>query len=85
MHGKTLALELLESEFPALSERLARERALLKALDRYSSELEASHDRWRVELSRRWRASDQGRIASEALELSIEDLRGLLSAEQLQG
>jgi hypothetical protein len=83
MHSKTLALHLLESEFPALYERLRAERVLLKALDRYSSELVARCDRLREELSCRFPSSDESQISSQALEIAIEELRSLLSAKQL--
>jgi hypothetical protein len=82
---KTISLELLKEEFPTLHEGLRVRRELLKALDRYSLCLKDTHDSRKQELFRLRPGSHPDQIASEALEIAIEDLKAKLSAEELQG
>jgi len=80
---KTMTLELLQEGFPTLHEKLRQRRALLQALDRYSLYFKASHDSRNEELLRIRPRSYPDQIASEALEIAIEDLREKLSADEL--
>ena len=80
MHYKTIVLELL-SQHSTLYEELRLKRALLQALDRYSTVLKARHDAWKSERAQTKPAASPIQVASEALELAIEELRNHLSAE----
>jgi hypothetical protein len=75
MHYKSIVHELLQEQYPALHERLRKERALLPALDDYALALKASHETWMDRLSVKKPESDPALIANMALELAIEDLR----------
>ena len=81
MHYKTIVLGLMEEQYPALYEKLRKERLLLKALDHYAPALKRHHDSWMDRLSIKRPDSDPIQIASEALELAIQDLRDSLSCE----
>ena len=47
---KTIVLELLKDQYPALHERLRQERKLLEAVDRYAIKLKAAHLIWMEQL-----------------------------------
>ena len=79
---KTITLELLQEEFPSLHDELRVRRQLLKALDRYSLCWKESHDSRTQELLKLRPGSHPAQIASEALEIAIEDLKTKFSAEQ---
>jgi hypothetical protein len=81
MHYKSIVLELLMHQYPTLHENLRKRRDLLQALDRYSTDLKARHDAWKVQLAQTRPATSPTQIASEALEMAIEELRNHLSAE----
>ncbi len=78
---KTIVLELLQDQYPALHEKLRRERTLLATLDRLAIQLKDAHVAWMNELRRASPNCDFGRMAGEALELAIEHLRGDLPPE----
>ena len=73
MHSKTIALELLD-QFPTLREELLLKRMMLPALDHYSTDLKASHDHWASQIARLRPETAPEQIASEALEIAIEEL-----------
>ena len=77
MHYKTIALELIQQK-PELYERLRSSKRLLTAMDAYAIELKASHEAWKEQLSQARPGSDPSQIASEAMELAIQDLRDRL-------
>jgi hypothetical protein len=81
MRYKTLVLELLQDQYPALHEKLRQEQTLLSTLDRLSIELKEAHVAWMNELRRASPDCDFAQIASEALELAIEHLQGDLRPE----
>src|SRR5262249_17807681 len=81
---KTITLELIQEQ-PELYERLRSGKLLLTAMDAYAIDLKASHDAWKARLGRAGPGSAPAQIASEALELAIEDLRRLLSASEPSG
>jgi hypothetical protein len=81
MRYKTLVHELLQDRYPALHERLRRERTLLMTLDRLAIELKDAHVAWRNRLRRASPGRDYGQIMSEALELAIEQLQAHLRSE----
>ena len=74
---KTIALELIQEQ-PELHEQLRSSKTLLPAMDAYAIELKASHEAWKDQLSQAKPGSDPSQIASEALELAIQDLRDRL-------
>lgn len=77
MQYKTIALELIQEQ-PELYERLRSSKMLLTATDAYSIELKASHEMWKEQFSQSMPGNDQRQIASEAMELAIQDLRDRL-------
>jgi hypothetical protein len=68
---KTIALELLQEQYPTLHHRLRLSRTLLRELDRYATDLRAAHLKW-VAL---------GTDTSAARELAVEELQDTLSRE----
>ena len=81
MRYKTIILELIQDQYPALHDRLCRERTLLSTLDRYAMDLKDAHVAWMRELRQRNPKRDFGQIASEAMELAIEFIQGDLPSE----
>ena len=80
MHYKTIVLELLQ-QYPELHRELASSKTLLPTLERYAAELKARHDDWTQTLSRERPESAPSQIASEALELALQELRDALPAD----
>lgn len=80
MQYKTIALELLKQQ-TELHEQLRSTRQLLPTLERYALELKASHEAWKDTLSQARLDSDPIQIASEALEIAIQELRDRLPCE----
>jgi hypothetical protein len=80
MNYKTIVLNLLEDR-PKLYDRLRRERTLPFTLDLYSTELKASHEAWKDRLVQARLGSAAGQVASEALELALQELRDRLPEE----
>ena len=80
MHYKTMVLGLLEQR-PQLYQKLRNERMLLAMLNRYASDLKTRHKAWKVELLRARSQSDPAQIASEALELALQEFEDLLPSE----
>ena len=78
---KTLALQLLRSQFPEMHYQLKRAGGLLPALDRYSTTLKTAHQAWTNSLSEARPGSDPAPIKAEALEIALQELTDLLSAE----
>lgn len=77
MYYKTIALEVIQDQ-PELYERLRSTKRLLPAMDAYAADLKARHEAWREALGRERPGGHPTQVASEALELAIEDLRALL-------
>ena len=78
---KSIALEMLQTEFPRLHHRLKTSRSVLPALDGYGTMLKRCHEGWMEQIEQAKPESDPAQIASEALELAIEDLRESFRAE----
>jgi hypothetical protein len=74
---KTIALEMIQ-ENPELYERLRSSKRLLPAMDVYAIELKISHDMWKEQLSQANPNSDPRQVASEAMELAVQELRDRL-------
>ncbi len=77
MQYKTIILELLKQE-TKLHEQLRSTRLLLPTLERYALELKGSHEVWKESLTQSRPGSDPNQIASEALEIAIQELRDRL-------
>lgn len=76
---KTICLGLLEQR-PEIYDQLRQTRTLLPTLNRLASELKARHQAWKLELQATRPGSDS-QIASEAMELAVNELEDRLSAE----
>jgi hypothetical protein len=74
---KTMVLELLQDR-PRTHERLRKDRMLLPAVELYAQCLKASHETWKGRLSQARPGSDPGQLASEALEMALNELEGSL-------
>jgi hypothetical protein len=80
MQYKTITLELLRDR-PDLYEQLRSSKRLLPAMDAYAMELKAFHEQWKEQLTQARSGSDPRQIASEALEMAIQDLQEHLPCE----
>jgi hypothetical protein len=79
MQYKTIVLELLEQN-PDLYERLRMSRILLATQSLYATELATRHRAWERQIAHTKPGSDQKQIASEALELALEELQDCLAS-----
>jgi hypothetical protein len=79
MHYKTIVLELLQ-QYPEFHRQLASSKTLLATLERYAADLKALHNHWTQTLSQERPESAPSQIASEALELALQELRDALPA-----
>jgi hypothetical protein len=77
MQYKTIALQLIQDS-PELYERLRSSKRLLPTMDAYAQDLKASHDAWKERIGRMRPNGDPRQIASEAMELAIDDLQARL-------
>ena len=68
---KTIVLELIQEQYPHLYHRLRLGRTLLRELDRYASDLRATHLRWIA----------AGTDPGAARELALEELNARLARE----
>jgi hypothetical protein len=71
---KTITLEFIQAQ-PALYERLRASRTLLSTVDLQAAALKRYHETWMDRLSQSKPDSEPLQIASQALELALEDLR----------
>jgi hypothetical protein len=78
---KTILLELLQDQYPALYERLRSSRTLLSTLGDLAAALRRYHQTRMDELAQAKPDSDPAQTMSQALELAIEDLRETLPSE----
>ncbi len=81
MHYKTIVLEFIQEQHPKLYEQLRASRMLLSTVDVQATALKRYHETWMDQLSQTKPDSDPSQIASEALELALEDLRENLPSE----
>ena len=63
---------------PKPSEKLRLSRALLTTLNLYSSHLKANHESWMGRLSRVKPGSERSQLASEALEIAVQEMEDSL-------
>jgi hypothetical protein len=79
MHYKTIVLELLLQRLE-MHNKLRSKRMLLPMLHRYAKELKANHENWKEYLSQTKPSSDPSQIASEALEIALQELEDSLQS-----
>ena len=79
MQYKSMSLSLIQENLE-LYEQLRSSKRLLPAMDAYAVDLKAGHEAWKDQLGRTRPGSDPSQIASEALELAIQDLQNRLSS-----
>ena len=79
MHYKTIVMGLLQNR-PELHENLRLSRTLLTALNLYSRHLKAKHEAWMDRLSRVKPCSERSQLASEALEIAVQEMEDSLGA-----
>jgi len=77
---KTIALEFLKEQHPALHERLRSSRTLPQAVNDYATALRTSHLNWSRELETANPGCAAALISSEAMELAMRDLSEALSS-----
>jgi len=75
---KTIVLELLQQR-TELHEQLRLTRRLKPTLETCAKELKARHEAWKERLSQEKPGSDPIQIASEALELAVQEQQDRLS------
>jgi hypothetical protein len=80
MQYKTMVLELLEQR-PQMYERLRKQRMLLPTMEFYAGELKDLHEGWKQHLAETRPGSDPGQISSQALELALNELKGILPSD----
>jgi hypothetical protein len=74
---KTMILGLLEQR-PTLYEQLRRRRTLLRTLEQYAAELKTTHEAWKERLAQATPGGSQTQIASEALEIALQEFQDRL-------
>ena len=84
MHYKTIILEMLQ-ENPALYEKLQSSKRLVPAIEQYATELKILHDYWKDQLGQRRLESHPIQLASEAMELAVENMGRRLRSASPQG
>jgi hypothetical protein len=77
---KTICLHMIQNR-PVMYDRLLSKRTLLPTLNRLATELKASHEAWKEQLSKTRPGSDPSQIASEAAEMALKELADRLPAE----
>src|SRR5579875_1607797 len=78
MHYKTIVLELLQEQYPILYRLLRQEGTLRISLEEYATQLRNSHLDWKETLTQTRPGSSETQIASEAIELALNDLQATL-------
>ena len=78
---KTIILELIKDQYPALHQQLRISRTLPESLNRYAIHFKEHHGFWTQELSRKRLGSNTSQVASAALELALDDMKEVLQAE----
>jgi hypothetical protein len=84
MQYKTIVLQLLEQQ-PEMYEQLRKKRDLLATVELYADVLKRKHEAWKDALSPARPGSDPKQIASEALEVALEELKNCLASQARPG
>lgn len=74
MQYMTMSLELLEQR-PPLHGQLRKEHKLLTAMETLALHLKARHQAWKEQLTQDRPDSDPAQIASEALEIALQEIQ----------
>jgi hypothetical protein len=72
-------MELLQQR-PEICERLQQSRMLLATLDFYANQLKATHEIWKQRLFQAKPSSGEIQIASEALEIALQEMEDFLAS-----
>jgi hypothetical protein len=81
MRYKTIVLELLQ-QHPEIHNALRSSRMLLSTMELYARQLKTRHEAWRERLSQAQPDSDQTQVASEALEIAVQELENFLGSPE---
>jgi hypothetical protein len=76
---KTIVLSLLQMR-PKLYDKLRHRRILMQTLDHYSALLKANHEAWKDRLSQAKPGTGETELATEALELALQEFRDSLNS-----
>jgi hypothetical protein len=79
MRYKTIVLELLQ-QHSEIYNALHSSRMLLSTMELYARQLKTRHEAWKQRLSRAKPDSDQTQVASEALEIAVQELENFLGS-----
>jgi hypothetical protein len=79
MPYKTIVLELLRQE-PQLHKQLRITGRLRPTMESYARQLKASHEAWKETIAQAKPGSHPSQIASEALEMAIQELENCLKS-----
>jgi hypothetical protein len=79
---KTMVLELLQQR-PEMRQHLKHQRLLRPALELYANALKRRHDVWKELLTQDRPQSSERQIATEALELALQELEQALPSASL--
>lgn len=80
MQYKTMVLELLQQR-PRIHDRLRQQRMLLPMMEFYARELKDLHEGWTQHLAETNPDTGEGQIASQALEMALQELEGSLPGD----
>ena len=80
MQYKTIVLGLLVQQ-PQLHVQLKKQHKLLSTMEGYAMELRDKHEAWKAQLSQIRPPGTPSQIASEAMEIALEDLQKQLLYE----
>lgn len=83
MQYKTMILELLQQQ-PEIHDRLRKERKLQAAMERYATELKATHRAWATFLFQIRPHGNKTLLISEALEFALSEMEDRFSASLRQ-
>jgi hypothetical protein len=72
---KTITLELIQDEYPALHNQLRASRTLLSAVGQHAAALKRYHEDRKDRLAQAKPDSEESQLVSEALEMAIDDLK----------
>lgn len=78
MHYKTICLQMIQEQRPQMYDQHLTNRNLLPTLERYAIQLRNSHLDWKETLTQARPGSSETQIASEAMELALNDLQATL-------
>lgn len=72
---KTIVLEFLKEQHPALHEQLRMNRQLLRTVNAYATYLKSKHQAWVDQLLPSGQWGNETQVSRHALEIALEDLQ----------